>query len=126
MMKNIHYKFLQVLKATLLTVIFSVSGWFVFATEVKPAFTFTQPRVVKCYPNPATSFINFEFPTTISSNNYSLQLYSFSGKKMHEDVISTSKIVVTLNNDFYRGVYIYQVRDRTGRIIETGKFQVVK
>ncbi len=37
----------------------------------------------------------------------------------------TPKINIDLT-DFYRGVYIYQLRDRTGKIIDSGKFQVVK
>ena len=27
-------------------------------------------------------------------------------------------------SDYGRGVYIYQLRDKTGRIVESGKFQV--
>ena len=80
-----------------------------------------QPKVVKCYPNPATSVVNFEFPAP-----YTLQIYSFTGKKMTEVAASANKVSVILNNDFYRGIYIYQLRDKTGRVIETGKFQVIK
>ena len=35
------------------------------------------------------------------------------------------KIMVSLT-DFYRGVYIFQLRDAQGTIVESGKFQVVK
>jgi hypothetical protein len=28
--------------------------------------------------------------------------------------------------DFSRGVYIYQLKDKTGRMVESGKFQVSK
>ena len=35
------------------------------------------------------------------------------------------KITVPLT-DFYRGVYIFQLRDAKGNIVESGKFQVVK
>ena len=35
------------------------------------------------------------------------------------------KIIVPLT-EFYRGVYIFQVRDVQGNIVESGKFQVVK
>jgi len=27
-------------------------------------------------------------------------------------------------SDFYRGVYIFQLRDKNGRMIDSGKFQV--
>ncbi len=81
-------------------------------------------QVVKCYPNPATSFVNFEFPKTIDKSN-SLHVFSFVGKKMAEMPISTSKITITLN-DYYRGVYVYQLRDKGGNIVESGKFSVIK
>jgi len=80
-----------------------------------------QTKVAKIYPNPATSVVNFEFPAP-----YILQIYSFTGKKMTEVIASSNKVSVILNNDFYRGIYIYQLRDKTGRVIETGKFQVMK
>ena len=88
---------------------------------------FVQAKIVKCYPNPAISFVNFELSDNNKvSKNYSLEVYSFTGKKMYSTPISTSKITLTLTNDFYRGIYVYQVRDKSGRILETGKFQVAK
>jgi hypothetical protein len=87
-------------------------------------FAYGQVKVIKCYPNPATSIINFEFPTRID-RSYTLQIYSFTGKKMTE-LSASNKLSVMLNNDFYRGLYIYQLHDKTGKIVETGKFQVVK
>jgi hypothetical protein len=37
----------------------------------------------------------------------------------------TQRITVNLT-DYNRGVYIYQLRDRTGKLVESGKFQVSK
>jgi hypothetical protein len=28
--------------------------------------------------------------------------------------------------DFSRGIYIYQIRDKSGRMLDSGKFQVAK
>lgn len=77
--------------------------------------------VVRLYPNPATSFINFEFVNV--QRGYTLQIYAFVGKKMTEVRINSGKITVSLDN-YFRGIYIYQVRDSGGRIVESGKFQV--
>lgn len=85
-----------------------------------------QVKNIKCYPNPAISFVNFEFPVDYTSKGYSLQVYSFTGKKMYESVITNVKATLTFTSDFYRGIYIYQCQDKTGKIIETGKFQVNK
>lgn len=100
-----------------------ISG-FVYANNNNDNF-YPQVKIVKCYPNPAVSVINFEFAADIDKS-YVLQIYSFTGKKMTEISLSTNKITVTLNNDYYRGIYIYHLQDKTGRIIESGKFQVVK
>lgn len=79
---------------------------------------------VKLYPNPATSFINFELGNH-SGKGYTLQVYNFMGRKMQEQANAPDRITINLT-DYPRGVYIYQLRDKNGRIIESGKFQVSK
>ncbi|MEP6583345.1 MAG: T9SS type A sorting domain-containing protein [Ginsengibacter sp.] len=79
---------------------------------------------VKLYPNPAVSFINFEFLKSYDPS-YSLEIYNFIGKKVADIKIADKKIIVPLT-DFYRGVYIFQLKDKQGTIAEAGKFQVVK
>ena len=120
MTKIVHTNF----KKILLTLAVVLSVYFVYAGFDYSPFDY-QVRTVKCYPNPATSVINFEFANTDKTNT--LQIFSFTGKKMTEQQpLSSSKITITLGNDFYRGIYIFQLRDKTGRLIESGKFQVVK
>jgi hypothetical protein len=84
----------------------------------------TRVEIINCYPNPATSFVNFEFNKNIDKN-YVLQVYSFVGKKMVETPVSNNKITINLN-DFNRGLYVYQLRDKSGQTVMAGKFQVVK
>ena len=81
-------------------------------------------RYMRFYPNPAVSVINFEFQKGYDKSS-TLQIYNFIGKKIYDAPTSAAKINISLT-DFYRGVYIYQLRDKTGKIIESGKFQVVK
>lgn len=81
-------------------------------------------KTVKFYPNPASSFINFEF-AEYYNDSYTLVIFNFIGKKVEEIKVTDQKITVSLTN-FYRGVYIFQLRDKQGNIIESGKFQVVK
>ncbi len=81
-------------------------------------------KTVKFYPNPATSFINFEF-TENYNDSYTLVIFNFIGKKVEDIKVTDQKITVSLT-DFYRGVYIFQLRNKQGNIIESGKFQVVK
>jgi hypothetical protein len=84
----------------------------------------TQPnsRILKFYPNPATSIINFDFISGYEKN-CSFQIFSFVGKKVYELNNLSPKTKVNLN-DFYRGIYIFQLRDRNGKVIDSGKFQV--
>jgi hypothetical protein len=79
---------------------------------------------VKFYPNPAVSFINFEFEKDYDKS-YTLYIYSFIGKKVVELKFTELKMTIPLN-DFYRGVYIFQFRNKQGTVVESGKFQVVK
>jgi hypothetical protein len=84
-----------------------------------------KPKITHYYPNPATSFINFTFDESVDKT-YSLQIYNFMGRKMHEERITDSKITITFDDNYFRGLYIYQLRDKSGRIIESGKFQISK
>jgi hypothetical protein len=79
---------------------------------------------VRFYPNPATTSISFEFQKSYDKG-YSLQIYNFLGRKMREQTNLSERTLINLS-DFTRGVYVYQLRDRTGRIVESGKFQVSK
>jgi hypothetical protein len=81
-------------------------------------------KLIKYYPNPATTAINFEFIRGYSKS-FSLQFYNFMGKKVLE--ITTPAQLTNLSlNSFYRGVYIFRLSDKNGNVIDSGKFQVVK
>jgi Secretion system C-terminal sorting domain len=80
---------------------------------------------VHFYPNPAVSFITFEDVLKKYDKNYNIQLFNFLGKKVYEFNLGDPKNVVNLS-DFFRGIYIFQLRDPAGRIVESGKFQVNK
>lgn len=113
-MKRIFYIFL-----------FIAGFHFSSAAQVKSTFVNdNEVKTVKFYPNPAASFINFEFKKDFDKS-YTLLIYNFIGKKMTELKPSEEKITVPLT-EYYRGLYIFQVRDAQGNIVESGKFQVVK
>lgn len=100
---------------------------FSFAAESQdraPSAPDRQPvaTVVRFYPNPAVSYITFEFKTA-PDKDLSLQIYNFLGKKVYEGNNLNEKTVIDLS-DFYRGMYIFQLRDHTGRVLNSGKFQV--
>jgi hypothetical protein len=81
-------------------------------------------RFVKFYPNPATTNISFDLQKSYN-NHYSLTVYSLMGKKIAEIRNIYPHNAINLDN-FYRGIYIFQLRDKNGLIIESGKFQVVR
>lgn len=80
--------------------------------------------ILKIYPNPATSYITFDFQKGFEKE-YLIQVYNFLGKKMFESQELTEKTTLNLS-DYNRGVYIYHLVDRTGKVIDSGKFQVSK
>jgi hypothetical protein len=81
-------------------------------------------RIVKLYPNPATSYVTFDLQQGYE-RGMSIQIYSFLGKKMLDRPNVPQKVTVELN-DFNRGLYMYHLLDASGKIIESGKFQVTK
>lgn len=81
-------------------------------------------KVQKMYPNPANAYIIFEVDPAIV-NTHTLFICSFMGKKTHDLQIQQSKITVDLQQQ-QRGLYIYQIRDKYNRIVESGKFNVIK
>jgi hypothetical protein len=81
-------------------------------------------RIINCYPNPATSFISFDFKKDYDKG-YNLQVYNFVGKIVFEQKSIPPKTTINLG-DYNRGVYIYYLVDRNGKIVESGKFQVAK
>jgi hypothetical protein len=81
-------------------------------------------KVLKVYPSPAITFVNFEFQKSYDKAN-TLVIYNFIGKKVYESTNMPAKLTLNVS-DYYRGLYIYQLRDRTGVIIDSGKFLVTK
>lgn len=82
-------------------------------------------KVVKVYPNPATTYLNFDFDESQDLTNHSLKVFNFIGKKIYETNMLTRRTVINLN-DYFRGVYTYQLTDRNGYVIANGKFQVAR
>lgn len=81
--------------------------------------------ILRFFPNPATSVINFEIQKDYAPG-YSIQIFNaIMGRKMFEQVNIPERMSVNLS-DFSRGIYIYQLRDKSGRMVESGKFQVAK
>ena len=85
----------------------------------------TTNKVTRFYPNPATSIINFEFDKSVESTSV-ISIYSFYGKKMSEQRLSNNKVSFILDDNYTRGLYVFQLRDQTGKLLESGKFQVSK
>lgn len=81
-------------------------------------------RIIKLYPNPATTDITFDLQKGYQKG-MSVQIYSFLGKKVYEIPNAPQKSRVDLA-DFNRGLYMYHLLDATGKVVESGKFQVSK
>jgi len=98
---------------------------FVFAVQAQTRSSVHEVSKIKFYPNPATTFIQFDFSENTDLTGASFKIFNFIGKKVFETDRLKLRTVVNLN-DFFRGVYIFQLTDRHGRVIESSKFQVQK
>jgi hypothetical protein len=82
----------------------------------------TATPIVRFYPNPATSFVTFDFQRSYEKG-FAIQVFSFLGKKMFDGNNISQKTTINLS-DYNRGIYIYQLYDHSGKLVESGKFQV--
>src|SRR3954470_17933209 len=101
-------------------ILLTTTGAFSQQNRINPAND-PEAKLIKFYPNPAVSQITFTFEKGYDKN-FSFQIFNFIGKKVYELASIAPKMTVELG-DFYRGLYIFQVRDKSGKIVESGKFQ---
>ena len=106
---------------TIVSFIFLTTGFAVGQNRLSGDAT---NHLVKLFPNPATTYINIDI-SRLNSNTAIFQVFNFMGRRVYETRLSSSRASLYLN-DFFRGMYIYQLRDRNGAVLETGKFQVLK
>ncbi len=111
-------RLLTILSVFLLTV-FQSNG----QENRKPVQDATQ-RIMKIFPNPGVSFTKFEFQNKYEKG-YTLQIINFIGRQVYEAKNINASTTLDLNS-FNRGVYIYQLKDQSGKVVESGKFQVSK
>jgi len=109
---------------TILSFILLIAGQLQAQSSRNIPSTETSDRIIKLYPNPATTDITFDLQKGYQKG-MSVQIYSFLGKKMFEIPNAPQKSRVDLT-DFNRGLYMYHLLDATGKVIESGKFQVTK
>ncbi|MBZ5859254.1 T9SS type A sorting domain-containing protein [Flavihumibacter profundi] len=103
-------------------IFFTLSILLLFSIQGMSQSGLQETAVVKFYPNPAVSQITFDFPKTFDKS-YTFQIYNFLGKKVFEQKNLNPKTTVELTQ-YFRGIYIFQLRDKTGKIVQTGRFQV--
>lgn len=113
------------MKRTFYILLFLIGLNFTSAAQNKSAVSGDgTAKVIKAYPTPATTVIYFDFVSGYDKS-YTFEIYNFSGKKVYELKNPTPKISLQLD-DFSRGFYYYQLRDKAGRIVETARFLVLK
>ena len=121
---NIFHTFMMLKKFLYILILLIGITFTSFAQNRTPGSAEPIAKLIKPYPIPATTAINFDFLYGYDKS-FSLQIYNFMGKKVTEITKVLPRINIPLD-DFYRGIYIYQLRDKDGKIIDSGKFQVVK
>jgi len=76
---------------------------------------------LKVYPNPASSYINFELPKNLKQKS-TLTIFNALGQEVYSSKISTSSSTYNLNlKSFKAGVYFYELYS-DGKVLGKGKF----
>jgi hypothetical protein len=112
------------LKYIFYILIFIIGLNFTSIAQNKPSPQSDAAKLIKLYPIPATSVVNFDFVNGYDKS-LSFQIFNFTGKMVYELKNPPQKINLLLT-DYSRGFYYYQLRDKTGKLIETVRFLVVK
>ena len=94
------------------------------AQELRTPTSDGKKSIMKIYPNPAVSFIKFDFQKDYE-RGYTLHVINFIGRQVQEVKNLNASTTLDLSS-FSRGVFIYQLKDQTGKLIESGKFQVAR
>jgi hypothetical protein len=77
---------------------------------------------VRFYPNPASNFITFEFKEPLQPGA-TLQVFSFLGRQIALVPVQSQRVTVNVS-EYFRGIYVFQLRLPSGKVIETNKFQI--
>ena len=94
-------------------------------SQVRGPISDPEHKVVrKFYPNPAVSYIIFEIDREPNAT-YRLEIFSFLGKLVKDIPDMVDHYNVNLS-DLTRGLYTFQLRDQSGRITDSGIFQLNK
>ncbi len=81
----------------------------------------SQTHSTLVYPNPATSQINFRYSTQNAQNIF---VYDITGRVIGQTEMING--VATLNTSSYSsGMYFYHVTDKSGNMLDNGKFSVL-
>lgn len=115
-------KFVSLKRILPILAIFILSALGSQAQQSTAALQNDNGKVVNLYPNPARSYVTFDIQKNYQKG-LTISIYNFLGKKMVETPNVAEKTTVTLT-DFNRGLYIYHIKDQTGKVIDSGKFQV--
>jgi len=79
---------------------------------------------VDVYPNPASTQVNFKVSGS-GINAYGIEVYDITGKKISTNAVKDN--MASINTSTYAsGLYIYQVYDKSGALMNVGKFSIDK
>jgi zona occludens toxin (predicted ATPase) len=78
--------------------------------------------MVRFYPNPAINFITFDIKESVERGT-TILVYSFLGRQIAAIPVNSQRVTVNIS-EYYRGIYVFQLRSPSGKVLETNKFQV--
>lgn len=112
------------MKTLFLILFLSSCTLYCFSQKLTGQTSNEEGKVVTFYPNPANEVITFDINHVVEKG-YTIQIYNFLARMVKTVSISSIHVTVPIS-ELYRGIYIFQLRDKNGVIIESNKFQVIK
>lgn len=91
-------------------------------TSIKSVNQQKTKSLVSVYPNPASEHLQFSFDN--ANGNY-IEMYDLKGKLVKTVTALTKSQTVNVK-PFTSGIYFYQLMDKSGAMVERGRFSVTK
>ena len=74
------------------------------------------------YPNPARNEVNFRFTT---QSNLNVLVYDITGRQVAQTEMINGAAILN-SSGFSNGMYLYRLTDKSGNLLDNGKFTVMQ
>ena len=111
-------------KLLFISLLFLASGFELRAQAIRPQPSVAEPSSVRLYPNPATTSLNVEWPSSIKPASMII-VNGITGKKMVAGTVGNGPLRINVS-DYVPGIYVFRLFSASGAYLGGATFQVSK